>query len=219
MKKQWYLKNADGTSAIRKDFLGCIIRPPKVMRKSLIDDIISTVNAFLEGKISYSRKWKNWFAIIDHKTCKTCVRNHGKIYHVMDYLNEQPPIHINCRCSIIQVLAITAGYATHDGAEGIDYWLMQHHTLPDSYITKEQAYLLGWIPTEGNLAEIAPGQVIGGDIYENRNGHLPMEAGRIWYEADIDYSDGYRAQNRILYSNDGLVFVTYDHYRTFVEIV
>ena len=41
----------------------------------------------------------------------------------------------------------------------------------------------------------------------------------IWYEADINYSDGYRALHRILYSNDGLIFVTYDHYKTFVEIV
>ena len=29
----------------------------------------------------------------------------------------------------------------------------------------------------------------------------------------------YRTRHRILYSNDGLVFVTYDHYETFHEIV
>jgi len=42
---------------------------------------------------------------------------------------------------------------------------------------------------------------------------------RIWYEADIDYQRGYRGLSRIVYSNDGLIFVTYDHYRTFIEIV
>lgn len=49
--------------------------------------------------------------------------------------------------------------------------------------------------------------------------HLPAAAGRIWYEADINYDGGFRGTDRILYSNDGLIFVTYDHYRTFIEII
>jgi len=56
-------------------------------------------------------------------------------------------------------------------------------------------------------------------IYQNRDGHLPSAPGRIWYEADINYASGYRSAERILYSNDGLVFVTYDHYESFVEVV
>lgn len=56
-------------------------------------------------------------------------------------------------------------------------------------------------------------------IYKNRNGHLPSAPGRIWYEADINYDGGYRGKERILFSNDGLVFVTYNHYLTFEEIV
>ena len=55
--------------------------------------------------------------------------------------------------------------------------------------------------------------------YYNDDGHLPVEFGRVWYEADINYTDGYRGTCRVLYSNDGLVFVTYDHYETFIEIV
>ena len=55
--------------------------------------------------------------------------------------------------------------------------------------------------------------------YFNRNGHLPESPGRIWYEADINYSGGFRNEQRILYSNDGLLFVTFDHYRTFIEII
>ena len=55
--------------------------------------------------------------------------------------------------------------------------------------------------------------------YKNKNEHLPVEYGRIWYEADINYTSGYRKEARIVYSNDGLIFVTYDHYTTFVEIV
>jgi len=51
------------------------------------------------------------------------------------------------------------------------------------------------------------------------NEHLPEKPGRIWYEADINYSGGYRNSERILYSNDGLIFITLDHYRTFIEII
>lgn len=71
---------------------------------------------------------------------------------------------------------------------------------------------------KGNLGEVAPGKMIGGDVYQNKNGHLPSAPGRIWYEADLNYSTGYRATDRIVYSSDGLIFVTYDHYKTFMEI-
>lgn len=56
-------------------------------------------------------------------------------------------------------------------------------------------------------------------VYKNRNGHLPSKQGRIWYEDDINYKGGFRDGQRIIYSNDGLIFVSYDHYQTFFEIV
>ena len=71
----------------------------------------------------------------------------------------------------------------------------------------------------GNLAEVLPGILIGGDIYKNRDKRLPDAPGRVWYEADFNYEGGYRNHCRLLYSNDGLVFVTCDHYLTFQEIV
>lgn len=55
--------------------------------------------------------------------------------------------------------------------------------------------------------------------YENSNKHLPDALGRIWYEADINYTQGRRNRHRIVWSNDGLMFVTYDHYNTFYEII
>ena len=48
---------------------------------------------------------------------------------------------------------------------------------------------------------------------------LPRKEGRIWYEADINYTGGYRNTERIIFSNDGLIFVTYDHFRTFIEVI
>ena len=70
----------------------------------------------------------------------------------------------------------------------------------------------------GNLDEVLPDKMIGGDIYKNKDGKLPNASGRVWYEADINYTEGYRNRERILYSSDGLMFATYDHYQTFYEI-
>lgn len=58
-----------------------------------------------------------------------------------------------------------------------------------------------------------------GGMYNNKNKHLPDAPGRVWYEADINYYEGKRNKHRILWSNDGLIFVTYDHYETFYEII
>ena len=55
--------------------------------------------------------------------------------------------------------------------------------------------------------------------YKNKNGHLPTASGREWIEADLNYKFGFRNDQRILFSNDGLIFVTYDHYKTFCEII
>lgn len=52
--------------------------------------------------------------------------------------------------------------------------------------------------------------------FENRDGILPEKKNRLWYEADINYKGGYRNKQRVVFSNDGLVFVTYDHYKTFM---
>jgi len=90
--------------------------------------------------------------------------------------------------------------------------------LPGYYITKAEALKLGWVSFKGNLHLKAPGKMIGGDIFFNDNKKLPDAAGRIWYEADINYISSYRNIMRILYSNDGLMFVTYDHYISFYEL-
>lgn len=141
---------------------------------------------------------------------------HGKVFPIRKFV---PPMHLYCRCMLVPLIAVASGYATEDGTAGADYWLKNYQRLPDNYITKEDALNLGWIPKAGNFDDILPGKVIGGSIYYNRNGHLPAEAGRVWYEADINYTSGFRGMERILYSHDGLIFVTYDHYESFVEVV
>jgi hypothetical protein len=97
-------------------------------------------------------------------------------------------------------------------------YLQEYHHLPDNYLTKNEAYDLGWDPDEGNLWDVADGMSIGGDKFGNREGLLPKESGRQYYECDIDYEGGYRNGKRIVYSNDGLIYYTEDHYESFEEI-
>lgn len=191
----------------------------KHIQKNLLDDIMNALDGFEPGMTTYSTRWKSWITILDLKTCLMCRKLHGKIFGTDDFVSYEPPLHDHCRCRIEQMVAVFPGYATRDGLKGADYWLSFFHKLPDYYLTKGEAKAAGWRPINGNLREIVPDKMIGGDIYQNRNGHLPQAEGRIWYEADINYTGGYRSRHRILYSNDGLIFVTYNHYETFVEIV
>ena len=74
---------------------------------------------------------------------------------------------------------------------------------------------LGWVSSEGNLGVVAPGKSIGGDYFGNYEGNLPEKEGREYHECDIDSDGGYRGAKRIVYSNDGLIYYTEDHYETF----
>ena len=96
-------------------------------------------------------------------------------------------------------------------------YVKQNNHLPDYYITKKEARKRGWNPAEGNLCDVLPGKAIGGDIFTNREGQLPEKPGRTWYEADLNYHCAHRNADRLLFSNDGLLFVTKDHYKTFVQ--
>lgn len=96
-------------------------------------------------------------------------------------------------------------------------YVRKHNSLPEYYITKKEAREKGWDASDGNLCDVLPGKAIGGDIFGNREGNLPKASGRKWFEADLNYNCGRRNANRLLFSNDGLIFVTYDHYKTFQQ--
>ena len=97
-------------------------------------------------------------------------------------------------------------------------YLQQHQQLPDYYITKSQARREGWDASKGNLCDTLPGKAIGGDRFSNREGRLPQQQGRKWFEADVNYRCGHRNADRLLYSSDGLIFLTKDHYRSFNKV-
>ena len=97
-------------------------------------------------------------------------------------------------------------------------YLKAYGELPPNYITKSEATALGWVNSLGNLWRVAPGKSIGGDPFGNYEGKLPVAKGRKYYECDIDFDGGYRNGKRIIFSSDGLIFYTEDHYNTFEEI-
>ena len=97
--------------------------------------------------------------------------------------------------------------------------------LPSNYVTKNKAADAGWDSRAGNLNTVLPGKSIGGSRFGNYEGLLPEKNGRKYYECDIDFNpDGqttepaYRNEKRIIYSNDGLIFYTEDHYQTFEQL-
>jgi hypothetical protein len=90
--------------------------------------------------------------------------------------------------------------------------------LPPNFITKNKARDLGWESSEGNLWQVAPGMSIGGDRFGNYEGLLPEANGRKWTECDIDFDGGYRNDKRIVFSNDGLIYYTDDHYESFTQL-
>ena len=89
--------------------------------------------------------------------------------------------------------------------------------LPSNYITKSEAMTSGW-KTGKALNHYVEGVQIGGDKFLNKDGILPNATGREWFEADIGLNNTVsRAKQpgtRLLYSNDGLLYITHDHYKT-----
>ena len=104
---------------------------------------------------------------------------------------------------------------TYTSKEDVSAYLHEYGHLPSNFITKKEAKKLGWVSNEGNLDEVAPGMSIGGDYFGNYEGTLPEAEDRDYYECDIDFDGTYRNAKRIVFSNDGLIYYTEDHYETF----
>ena len=113
-----------------------------------------------------------------------------------------------------QVLQV-AEDGEYTSKEEVAAYLYLYGQLPGNYITKKEAKALGWDNQKGNLGQVAPGKSIGGDYFGNYEGLLPEDDNRDYYECDIDTDGGYRGAKRIVYSNDGLIYYTEDHYESF----
>ena len=97
--------------------------------------------------------------------------------------------------------------------EEVAAYIYQYGELPDNYITKEELVKKGWIPKNTTVDEIAPGRIVGGGTYIDET--VEQAEGRIYYECDVNYTEGARGAERLVYSNDGMIYYTPDHYETF----
>ena len=102
--------------------------------------------------------------------------------------------------------------------QAIADYIFEHGELPPNFITKKEAQALGWDSSWNYVSDVAPGMSIGGDKFGNYEGNLPQVEGRKYYECDCWYTGGKRNAYRIIYSNDGHVWYTEDHYNTFIEM-
>ena len=112
--------------------------------------------------------------------------------------------------------AQTGGTITEDGSytskEDVALYLHTYGKLPGNFITKKEAKKLGW--SGGSLEKYAPGMCIGGDYFRNMEGLLPEDAD--YRECDIDtLGKKQRGAKRIIYSDDGYIYYTQDHYKSF----
>lgn len=106
----------------------------------------------------------------------------------------------------------------YSSPEDVAAYLHRYHKLPKNYITKQEAMQKGWKSNEGNLWDVTGQTSIGGDRFGNREGLLPGASDRQYYECDVNYTGGFRGPERLVYSDDGLIFYTKDHYKTFVQL-
>ena len=107
---------------------------------------------------------------------------------------------------------------TYTSKDEVALYIHTYGHLPDNFVSKTKARNAGWDSKEGNLDEVLPGMSIGGSEFKNYDGQLPDAAVRIWTECDINYTGGYRGSERIVFSNDGLIYYTGDHYQTFEQL-
>lgn len=108
--------------------------------------------------------------------------------------------------------------SSYSSKEEVAAYIHMFQELPPNYITKKEAQDLNWDNSKGNLWAVTDRKSIGGDRFYNREGILPEADGRWYYECDINYSGGYRGAERIVFSNDGLIFYTGDHYKNFERL-
>ncbi len=188
------------------------------MTENFIEKLINNLKQDRELR-GNSLRWANWMSQLLPTTCQYCVEQHGKIVDISILKNKtEVKAHQRCKCIYVPMRTKMVGTATDLGMQGADAYIFYYGYLPDYYIDKQTAQNAGWQTTKKKISSLFPGKMLSGGVYENDDFKLPSAPGRTWYEADINYIGGKRNRQRIVYSNDGLIFATYDHYQTFYEI-
>lgn len=117
-----------------------------------------------------------------------------------------------------ETIAVEKGDISEDGQyfdkDNVALYIHTYGKLPSNFVTKKVAEQAGW--ENGSVEDYLPGKAIGGDYFGNYQDLLPKKSGREYHECDIDTNGkSTRGSKRIIYSNDGLIYYTDDHYETF----
>ncbi|MDY6387986.1 MAG: ribonuclease domain-containing protein [Fibrobacter sp.] len=120
--------------------------------------------------------------------------------------------------SIYEAVEESGLYTTKDSVAA---YLCKFDKLPSNYVGKNEGQSLYESKT-GNTFEkwnfnpwTTIGVMIGGDVFDNREGLLPSGS---YHEADVDYSAKNRGTKRLIYQSDCVIYYTADHYETFDKL-
>ena len=132
---------------------------------------------------------------------------------ILPAVDQQPPV--SEVLSPVEQPPVLPEDGQYDDKDNVALYIHLYGKLPFNYVTKKDAEALyGW--QGGALDVIAPGKAIGGSYYGNYEGLLPDADGREWTECDIGtIGQTKRGAERIVFSNDGLIYYTPDHYESF----
>ncbi len=151
-----------------------------------------------------------WVAALAAALCVGC----GSAEDKSAYMSGAPETGTAIQEEFSREDSVIAEDGSYSSKEDVALYLETYGRLPDNFITKKEAKALGW--EGGSLESYAPGKCIGGDKFGNYEGILPEEDGRTYRECDIDtLGKKSRGAKRIVYSDDGLIYYTEDHYETF----
>ena len=181
----------------------------RVLQNFLDDEI--TYKQYLHKGICKDGHYEYDDKTDDHLCCKPYI---WQVY-ASDNLQEVPK-HPRCDC-FYKDLDVKPIGSISERQPAPDVWLNLFGKLPDYYIEYNEAKKLGWRKGK-DLSIYAPNKMIGGDIYNNYEQFLPEKNGRIWRHCDVDYTNGDRNNQRLYYSNDGLIFYSPSHLDKPVEI-
>ena len=107
---------------------------------------------------------------------------------------------------------------TYTSMEEVALYIHTFGHVPPNFVSKTKARNAGWVAEEGNLQDVLPGMSIGGGGWHNDDEVMPGSPYDQWYECDINYEGGYRGAERLVYSDNGMIFYTADHYDSYARI-
>jgi hypothetical protein len=154
---------------------------------SEINKSVKAVEKDKKKKYIKSDSYVKWVSEKEKNTCEACRSKDGRIYKANE-LKGIWPVHPNCKCELVDILAINS--------EAIETNLLSG--IGKSDIIKSE-----------RLIEFV---MFYGDIYKNANNKLPEKEGRIYYKFKTNKNEF------IIVSNDGLKFMAVNNFKTLYPI-